>query len=501
MWEKITSWMRGVWSKMTGQADIKKALGVEPAISGKMQRAIEEWDAHFKGEPDYLDENTATMNLASAIAGEIARLVTVELKSEVTGGPRAKFLQEMYAKVLEALRVEVEYAAAGGGVVFKPYVQNGKTIAVDFVHAGRFIPTACIGKMVTGGVFIAQATRGKAIYTRLEYHNLQADGYLVRNVVYRSESAKDLGVISSLDAVDEWRDLEEEQLIQYEGGQPLERPLFAYVATPFANHIDEHSPLGVSVYSRAVGLLKEADRQYSRILWEYEGSELAIDAAPGALRPRDPGARPGIWGKGPAADEEREGVSAKRRAGQPVLTLPKRKQRLFRGLNIDRGEGKELYEVFSPEIRDVSLFNGLDNFLKRIEFASYLSYGTISDPQSVEKTAEEIKMSKQRSYSAVRDIQKAFQNGLEHLVWAMDIYASLYELAPAGTYQVGFAWGDAILADAEKERAIDRMDVQDGFMQPWEYRMKWYGESEKAAKAMVNGGEEPKTDEEWMGLE
>lgn len=52
---------------------------------------------------------------------------------------------------------------------------------------------------------------------------------------------------------------------------------------PEANTIEAHSPLGVSGYSRAVKLIKEADLQYSRMLWEFQGGELAIDIDRDAL--------------------------------------------------------------------------------------------------------------------------------------------------------------------------------------------------------------------------
>lgn len=66
----------------------------------------------------------------------------------------------------------------------------------------------------------------------------------------------------------------------------VDRPLFAFWKVPFANHIESDSPLGVSVYSRAVKLLNEADLQWDRYLWEFEGGELAVDAGEEVLRQR-----------------------------------------------------------------------------------------------------------------------------------------------------------------------------------------------------------------------
>ncbi len=70
--------------------------------------------------------------------------------------------------------------------------------------------------------------------------------------------------------------------------------------------------------------------------------------------------------------------------------------------------------------------------MKLIEFACCLAYGTLSDPQNVDKTATEIKTSKQRSYTFVSDTQLALQTALEDLVYAMNFWASLYGLVPPG---------------------------------------------------------------------
>ena len=149
---------------------------------------------------------------------------------------------------------------------------------------------------------------------------------------------------------------------------------------------------------------------------------------------------------------------------------------------IDHGQGGDLYKVFNPDIRDTSLFNGLDKILKRIEFNCNLAYGTLSDPQNVDKTAEEIRSSKQRSYSAVCDVQQALQDALEHLVWAMDFYATLYKLAPCGEYEVNFAWGDGVLQDTDKEYMRRKEMADNGYLRPEKFVAWYFGISEEEAK-------------------
>lgn len=456
MLQNFRLWVRGVISKMLHISDARRALKVDMAISAEMQEALDRWANMFLEKAPWLDDTTRSLGLPASIAGEVARLVTIELESSITGSQRATYLQNEYKRVLEDLRNSVEVAAAVGGMVFKPYV-DGKRIAVDCVPAWRFFPTSFNSRReVTGAVFVEQVAKGKNRYTRMEHHQLTDAGYAIRNLAFRSSAGSELGSPCSLGEVDEWSDMESELTIRHKDGTAPERVLFSYFRLPFSNTIDPDSPIGVSIYSRAEGLIMEADRQYSRILWEYEGSELAIDASYGALQVK------GVDGR--------------------VPYLPARSKRLFRELALDQGQGGDLYKVFNPSIRDSSLFNGLDKLLKRIEFNCGLAYGTLSDPASVEKTAEEIRSSKQRSYAAVCDVQQSLQASMEHLVWVMDFYTTLYKLAPRGEYEVTFTWGDGVLQDTDKEYMRRKEMVDSGYLKPEKFVAWYFGISEDDAK-------------------
>ncbi len=45
--------------------------------------------------------------------------------------------------------------------------------------------------------------------------------------------------------------------------------------------------------------------------------------------------------------------------------------------------------------------------------------------------------------------------------------------------------GDSFISDSASERAQDMQDVREGIMNKWEYRAKWYGESDDTAKANI----------------
>ena len=152
---------------------------------------------------------------------------------------------------------------------------------------------------------------------------------------------------------------------------------------------------------------------------------------------------------------------------------------------MDFEDNDEKYKVYSPAIRDESLFNGFNNILRRIEFNCGLAYGTLSNPENVDKTAEEIKASKQRSYSTVSDIQKSLQKALEHLVYSMDVLAQLGGLPGGKKYELSFNWDDSIVIDKEQELLSMQQDATGGFIRKELYVAKKYGVSEEEALKMM----------------
>lgn len=452
MIKEIIERIRQVIRKMLGKENIRDAIGVDVAVSDKMAREIDLWSKMYKNKPPWKRKDLKLCGLPAAIAGEFARLVTLELKTEITGN---KFLNDEYQTVIDNIRTYTEYACAKGGLAMKPYVSDGH-IEVDMVQADRFFPVKFNSRgEVIAAVFMETVTIGKQVYTRLEYHRHDektATYYIINKAFVRQDldNVEVLGKEVPLSAVPEWADLEETVTIIN-----VKKPLFAYFKIPNANNVDDSSPLGVSVYSRAVDDIKEADYQWTRILWEFEGSELAIDGD----------------------------VSLFKRKENGEFDLPKGKERLFRMMDFD--DDKEQYKVFAPPIRDKSLINGFNAILRRVEFNSGLAYGTLSDLNTVDKTAEEIKTSKQRSYSTVSDIQKALQKALEQLIYAMDVIAQLSNLNGGKKYEVSFDWDDSIVIDKEQELQSMQQDATAGLIRKEIYIAAKYGVSEEEALKMM----------------
>ncbi len=472
MFAKIVAWLKEIFK--IGAEDQGKGADIATplAVSDAMAAAIDRWKAEYMGNAPWLAADDRSLNLPAQIVSELATLVTLESEIAFSGSERADWIGEQLSPVIESLHSIVEYAAALGGLVLKPSVIED-AVGVDIIFADDFYPIAFNSRgEITGAVFVERKSVGQTVYSRVERHSIMKDGYRIINRAYRGRGDKDAGREIPLTDVPEWRDIQPETVI---GG--VDFPLFAYFRMPFGNCVDPSSPLGVSAFARAEKESEDADRQYQRLLWEYQGGELAIHASEDAF------------------EMDRNGKAI----------LPRGRERLYVPTGFsENGTGDGVFSTFAPSLRDSSYIDGLNMILQKIEDQCCLARGSLCDKTSERAqvaTATEIKMQRQRTYATVTGIQKSLEDAMRALVRAVNAVANLYEIGgPDGKAEVNFTWDDSIVSDTDSQREQDRQDVRDGIMQKWEYRVSWYGETEEQAKAMISELDEGASNDEIMGF-
>lgn len=449
---------------MISPKQVADKLKITPAISDKMQRAIEEWHSMYMNKLQYDEQGNKihTLNLPYTIADEKSRLATLELKTEVFDpnteetkeGTRAHYLNEQYQLLTGKIRHKLTPAIAMGTMAIKPVPNiEDNTFSYDYVLANEFYPISFNdkGKLIHC-VFVEQIIKKSVTYTRFETHELKGGTITVKNEAYKSQAnGTDINSKINLNEVSEWANLEPQVTITSTNGIKLDRLLVATFIMPNANNTDIHSKMGVSGYANAVDLIKNANDIYSSLMWEMRGGELAIDSPRDTLKVQ--------------YDKQ----------GNPITVLPKHEKRLFREVNISSASGDDLYKVFNPALRDSNYLNVLTNILMSIEDNVGLSRGTLSRVDVIAKTATEIKSSKQKTYQTNKAIQESLQQTLEDIIYILDIYTSLYNLAPQGEYDSKFEWDDSILVDVENELKQKQSLVGTGVLFPEELRA-WYNE-------------------------
>lgn len=442
MFEGFKRFWKG-FMQMFGYTTLKQIVGKGITLSDKMIDAINEWKQMLNGQADWITDSIVSLGIEEGICREFADCALVEMETSLSN----ERLDRIYQKNISNLNETIQEGLALGSFALKPLGEA----AAEFVSADKIIPISFgdDGKPNDIAFLTVKRVGDVDYFTRFERHYFINGNLTIENKCFHSQTSRDIGLPCSLEAVEEWANIDSGP-VTYPG---MNRMDFGYYRNPIKNRIDG-SACGVSVYESAVDLIRKADIQGARLDWEYESGERAIHVDNKALKQDKSTGR---------------------------FSMEKLKKRLYRGLNLEAGKDQELLKEYSPEMRDEAFKRGLEEYKREIEFSVGLAYGDLSDVQEVAKTATEIKTSKNRKYNRVTAIQNNLYDCLEDFAAGLAFYNSMLNSG----YEFSCKFNDSILTDEETERQQDRADVSMGAMQLWEYRKKWYGETEEQAKVAV----------------
>jgi len=457
MLNSLISKIKGWWHNMFDYSKIISDFGLDSQTSEEMLKAIQEWSNIFNGREPWIDKNTQSLHVAKTMCEKVAEAVIVEYKSSCD----EPYIDTIYQKFLKKLQTNTEFMIGKSCIFFRPYYKGNKSIGINVIQADKFIPVKFNDEGdLLACIIVDQITKANTIYTRLEYNELINDTMIIKNVAYKGR--KDGTMLEnkiSLSSVNEWQDIQENESIS-----GIDRLIGGFATTGLANIIDNSSPIGPPIYHNAIETLKEIDKQWSRTLWEYEGAELALDIDE-TLLPRNEKGK---------------------------FIYPKGKERLFRKLVFDEVKDKN-YNIFNPDIRDTSMFNGLNEMLRKVEVQCHLEHGTLSKTETVEKSATESKQLKQSYYITVSNIQRNLENALNDLIYGIYVLCKLYGIPVKSSYTVVHDWDDSILVDKEKARNQSLLERNNGITSDVQYFMETRNMSEKDAIEFVKKQQEYRT--------
>ena len=436
--------VKGWWHKMFDYKKIVNDFGLDMETSESILNAIQTWSKIYNKQEPWIDKNTKSLHVARTMCEKVAKAVTIEYKSTCS----EPYIDGIYQKLLRKKRKYTEQMLGKSSVFFRPYF-NGKDIKVNVVQADKFIPVAFDDDdNLTSYILIDQVVKEDKIYTRLEYNEYKDNKITIKNICYKGFiSGVTLSSKISLTEVDKWKDIKDIETIE-----GVDRLIGGFATMPTENDLDNNSPIGQPIYHNAMELLEEIDNQFSRIIHEYRGTELAIDIDQSICLPD----------------------------GKGGFKVPKGKDRYFRKWDFEDTKDKSM-NIFSPEIRDNPLFNGLNEYLIQVESACHLSHGTLAKPEAIEKTATEMKQSKQDYYVTVSDIQAVLQSAFDDLIYGIYVLCKLYGISVKNNYSVEYNWDDSILVDKETIQKQSQLELSQGIIDRVAYFMTTRDWSEEEA--------------------
>lgn len=455
---------------MLFKSKAKEEFNIEDITSDEMKRMIDMCANIYRGEPYWVDEDEhiKTINFAKSVCSETARLVTLGIGIKVEGSLRADWIQRQIDDIYFQLRNWVEYGCAFGTVVLKP---NGDS--VDLYKPDDFIVTDQSNGEITGCVFVNKevGSTGRKFYTRLEYHRfidveewkniLGEHGmkgiYAISNKCYVGDSENDMGKEVDIDKTP-WAGLMEEVAIEN-----VTQPLFGVLRTPHANNIDIDSPLSLPIFADAIEEFKDLDIAYSRNAKEIMDSKRMVLLDSDRLLPPGGNVHNTITG----FEKSRED-----------LGLPDYVKNVY-------GDGRNnFYQEINPTLNTDTRMSGINALLSQIGYKCGFSNGYFVFNESTGiQTATGVEAEQQRTVQFVKDCRDKLESCLDDLIYAMNVFADLYDYAPTGKYDVKYDFGD-ILYNYEEDKARWYSYVTQGKVAFWRYLVKFENMTEEEAKAI-----------------
>ena len=452
-------------------------FNIQAAEFPEMESLINRCANIYRGAPEWLDDNNniKTINFAKSVCSETARLATLAIGIQIDGSARATWLQKQINKVYFQIRRWVEYGCAYGTVFIKP---NGESLDV-FTPADVMI-VDYDNQEIKGIIFKDSYTVGRKYYTRLEYHRFvetTIDGvttypYYVSNRAYVSKSPQSIGDKIDLKQT-KWADLmADTPPILKANGEKLDGPLYGVLRTPQANNVDISTPFGLPIFAEAIEELKDLDIAYSRNAKEILDSKRTALVDDRLLMPSGSP----VSAMTPQAMEHR----------CKEMSLPDYVKNVF------GQDEKEFYQEINPILNTDTRISGINALLSQLGYKIGFSNGYfVFNESSGIQTATGVEAEQQRTVQFIKDVRDKLESCLDEVIYALNVYADLYGLAPVGVYEVNYDFGD-ILYVRENDRARWWQYVVQGKVPAWLYFVKFEGMTEEEAKAMV---EEAQPDE------
>lgn len=382
---------------------------------------------------DYFEVDN--ISLTATIASRIATITLIDSDVNVAGdNQRAQALNDILQEMEDTqLKTAIEVALGTGDCLIKPYT-DGQDIGYTLIPSPNFRVVQSIGNKIKSCLVKAdQVELNNHVYERVEYYSLtEREGVSILSI--KQMAFRD-GMEIPLTQVDRWADIKDVEIPN------LDRMLFGRIKCPMVNRGDINSINGVPVTYGMDKVLDNAVSAYDRFNQEMEDKETMIFADKTLLK----------------KDKDNNFV------------LPPNKRKLFQSM---RGgvDSSQLIHEYSPDIRDTSLNEGIQQNFKMLELLAGLSAGILTPPTSNFATATEMKANLQMSFAFIQAIRRSIENCIEDVIYATNAIMNRNNITPMGAYEIVFNWSDSYienmaerftaLLQGEAIGAVDRAEVR-----------------------------------------
>lgn len=370
----------------------------------KTQTKAKEIDDNQKYASEY--ERIDDINFNAIFSNKLANYVINDSSLDITGeNARVDLLNKMGQSMWKKAKKMTSMGFGYGGVIIVPYVKGGK-IYYNLVPQNRVTIDETDGDLTTGATVLAEKkTIGGSLNSKVY---MRWTNYQVKNgnITITQQFSDEKG--NKIPAPDFWKNIQEVQVIT-----GVDRVLFGYLKSP-VNNRNVSDTYGVPITYGCDATINEIKETLVQIAREYELKQAFV------------------------------GADATMFNGKDALPL----NGLFK--KIDSGDDS-FFEEFSPAIRDSSYYARLQELYQRLEKEVGTSKGILSEVQTQNATATEIKRSMYDTFTIVDDMRSNIEKAMEDFFYACNVLANAYNLSPQGEYELAFDWSYGLIEDPQQE--------------------------------------------------
>ena len=389
-----------------------------------------------------------SLGMAKSIAEDWANLslnekVDITIKKKNAEKRIHQVLQRNHFRARANQLVELTFALGTGA--FVEYTDGDET-KIDYIRAGMIYPLSVDNGKITECAFASERTVKGEKQVYLNMHILENGQYVLENHMFRRQGS----MITEIDLP--------------EGVEPRvatgsTTPHFQIIKPNIVNNVDLNCPMGISVYANALDQLESVDLIFDSYCNEFRlgKKRITVPVSMIQMKMEEDGMTTPIFD-----DDDVEFYAVPAAAN-----------------GSDAGETKIVEH--NMELRTDAHSTGIQDALNMLSYKCGLGKDRYNFRDGQIKTATEV----------ISEKSDLFQNLKKHEILLNDALIGMVQ-AIAGLegissdVDVAINFDDSIIEDIGAEKMRFMQEISSGVRQKYEYRMRFFGEDEATAKAMVS---------------
>lgn len=445
-----------------------KELGFD-TVDSKFYSLIDVWKSWYDGEVkdfhsytvwngiEELECHRYSVNMGKKVCEDWANLLMNERVNITLEGKRE---QEFVDAILANNNWEVkanesqERKAAVGTIAYVPIVEEmgvdpdtaevkdtGK-IHINYVTAANIYPLTWDNGVIRECAFVSRKRVDDREYTYIQVHRLNGGEYDIENHLYDADEVPLTSV----------RGFETIPPVVHTGS---DKPQFVIDRLNIANS-DEENPMGVAVFAYAIDQLKSIDITYDSYVNEFVLGKKRIVVQPEATKDIN---------------------------GRPVFD---KRETVYYVLPEDRAADGNILQQVDMTLRTAEFNTGMQDMLNVLSNKCGFGENHYKFDQTSIATATQVISENSTMFNTIRKHEIILREAITNLCRTLLRMGNRYMGAELDeNIEISIDFDDSIIEDKQADFNRDKIMLDSGIINDWEFRMRWMNEDEATAKAAL----------------